>query len=393
MAKFSQKLRTGSNMIPRLLEHQILQRLDDGKAILVLGARQTGKTTLVQRLLATRHDVLALTGDEALVRQQLTDPDLARLRSLVGGQAVLFLDEAQRIPNIGLTLKLLVDHFPALQLIVTSSSSLELADHIHEPLTGRKWDFPLFPICWQELEDHLGAFEARRQLEQRLVYGMYPEVISRPGLERDLLAQLSGESLTRDLLAYEGLRKPELLGRLLQALALQLGNEVSINELSRHLQASRGTVLSYLDLLEKAFVVFTLPPFLRNRRDEIRSSRKVCFWDNGIRNALLGSYQPLELRTDTGALWENFLVSERRKALAYRRVQARLGFWRTHSGAEVDLVEEREGRLAAWEFKWSPTRRSGCPTAFRESYPEAGFGVIHRDGFQPFLAIAPGAQT
>ncbi|MFA7332458.1 MAG: ATP-binding protein [Candidatus Delongbacteria bacterium] len=372
-------------MIPRMLERQIPGRLGDGKAILVQGARQTGKTTLIRNLLAGREKVLALTGDEALTRQLLTDPDLARLRGLLGGQAVLFLDEAQRIPNIGLTLKLLVDHFPDLQILVTGSSSLELADHVHEPLTGRKWDFPLFPICWQELEEHVGAFDARRQLEQRLVYGMYPEVVSRPGFERDLLTQLSGESLTRDLLAYEGLRKPELLGRLLQTLALQVGHEVSTNELAGLLQAGRGTINSYLDLLEKAYVVFTLPPFLRNRRDEIRSTRKVYFWDNGIRNALLGSFQPLDLRTDTGALWENFLVSERRKLLAYQRVPTRLCFWRTHSGAEVDLVEERDGRLTAWEFKWSPSKRAPCPVAFRESYPDATFQVLHRDSFRDFL--------
>ncbi len=376
-------------MIPRMLERQIPGRLGDGKAILVQGARQTGKTTLIRNLLEGREKVLALTGDEALTRQLLTDPDLARLRGLLGGHAVLFLDEAQRIPNIGLTLKLLVDHFPDLQILVTGSSSLELADHVHEPLTGRKWDFPLFPISWQELEEHVGAFEARRQLEQRLVYGMYPEVVSRPGFERDLLTQLSGESLTRDLLSYEGLRKPALLGRLLQALALQVGNEVSINELAGLLQAGRGTITSYLDLLEKAYVVFTLPPFLRNRRDEIRSTRKVYFWDNGIRNALLGGFQPLELRTDTGALWENFLVSERRKLLAYQRATARLGFWRTHSGAEVDLVEERDGRLTAWEFKWSSAKRASCPAAFRESYPEATFLLLNRDSFRGFLIAAP----
>jgi predicted AAA+ superfamily ATPase len=378
-------------MIPRLLERQIPGRMGDGKAILVQGARQTGKTTLIRRLLEGQEGVLSLSGDEALTRQLLTDPDLASLRGLLGGHALLFLDEAQRIPNIGLTLKLLVDHFPGLQILVTGSSSLELADRVHEPLTGRKWDFPLFPICWQELEDHAGAFEARRQLEQRLVYGMYPEVVSRPDLQRELLAQLSGESLTRDLLAYEGLRKPALLGRLLQALALQVGHEVSINELAGLLQAGRGTITSYLDLLEKAYVVFTLPPFLRNRRDEIRATRKVYFWDNGIRNALLGSFQPLDLRTDSGALWENFLISERRKLLAYQRVPARLGFWRTHSGAEIDLVEELDGSLAAWEIKWSPTKRAACPAAFRASYPEAGFQVLNRESFRDFLTGATAA--
>jgi len=372
-------------MIPRYLEALILRRLGDGKAILLQGARQTGKTTLVRHLLEGRGRVLALSGDEALARQQLTQPDLARLRALAAGHEVLFLDEAQRIPDIGLTLKLLVDHVPGLQLVVTGSSSLELADRVHEPLTGRKWDFPLHPICWWELVQHAGALEARRQLEQRLVFGMYPEVVSRPGLERELLAQLSGESLTRDLLAYEGLRKPALLGRLLQALALQVGGEVSLNELAGLVQASRGTIQAYLDLLEKAFVVFTLPPHARNRRDEIRSRHKVYFWDNGIRNALLGAFQPLELRPDAGALWENFLVAEKRKALAYARATARLAFWRTRAGAEVDLVEERDGVLRVWECKWNPARRAASPPSFRASYPEATFQVLHRDNFSDFL--------
>jgi predicted AAA+ superfamily ATPase len=372
-------------MIPRFQAAQIAARLGDGRAILVQGARQTGKTTLIRQLLEGRDQVLALTGDEALTRQLLHEPDLARLRALVGAHQVLFLDEAQRVPDIGLTLKLLVDHFPSLQVIVTGSSALELAERVHEPLTGRKWDFPLHPISWGELRAHTGALNARRQLEQRLLYGMYPEVISRPGLERELLAHLSGESLTRDLLAWDGLRKPALLERLLQALALQMGQEVSLNELAGHLQASRGTIQSYLELLEKAYVVFTLPPFLRNRRDEIRATRKVFFWDNGIRNALLAAFQPLGLRADTGALWENFLVSERRKWLSHRRLPVRLGFWRTHAGAEVDLVEEQDGRLRAWEFKWSPARRANCPPSFRASYPEAEFHAIHRDNLDELL--------
>lgn len=312
-------------------------------------------------------------------------PDLARLRSLVGQSPILFLDEAQRIPDIGLTLKLLIDHFPGLQILVTGSSALELADRVHEPLTGRKWEFVLFPLCWQELVTHHGPVEARRQLETRLLYGMYPEVVSRPGMERDLLLQLSGDNLTRDLLAWQGIRKPELLGQLLQALALQVGSMVSTSELANLLKVSRATVAGYLDLLEKCYIIFTLPSWRRNRRDELSSSRKVYFWDNGIRNALLDMFQPLDMRADTGRLWENFLVSERRKRLAYAGRGARLAFWRTHGGAEIDLLEEEGGVIRAWEFKWNTRKRTACPASFRESYPAASFSVVQPDTLADFL--------
>jgi predicted AAA+ superfamily ATPase len=260
MAELIQKLPLEVEMIERLLQAGILARLGDGKAIVVQGARQTGKTTLMKRLLGDRPGVQYLSGDEAFVRQQLGEPDLARLRSLVGQSPVLFLDEAQRIPDIGLTLKLLTDHFPGLQLLVTGSSALELTNRVHEPLTGRKWEFTLFPLCWQELVEHFGAVEARRQLEQRLLYGMYPEVVSRPGIERGLLLQLSGDNLTQDLLAWQGIRKPELLSKLLQALALQVGSMVSYNELANLLKVSRTTVTGYLDLLEKSHIVSPCHP-------------------------------------------------------------------------------------------------------------------------------------
>ncbi|MBO0930165.1 ATP-binding protein [Fibrella aquatilis] len=372
-------------MIGRLLEAQLQQRWDSGKALVVMGPRQVGKTTLLTKLCQEAGAFQLLNADEADVRNQLENASLPRLRQLIGNSQTLFIDEAQRVRNIGLTLKLITDQLPQVRLLVSGSSSLDLANEINEPLTGRKFEFRLYPIAWKELVDSLGFMEAHRQLETRLLYGFYPDVVTHLGDERAILQQLSGSYLYKDILTFGGIRRPELLDKLLVALALQVGAEVSYNELARTLQIDRATVESYISLLEKAFIVFRLQPFSRNLRHEISSSRKIYFYDNGIRNAILADFKPLSLRADVGALWENFLVSERQKVLHYTGQWARSYFWRTHQQQEIDYLEEQDGAVCAWEFKWNPKAKARFPKPFLETYTPTQTLVIHRDNFDEFV--------
>ncbi len=372
-------------MIARLLEQTVRARWDSGKALVVVGPRQVGKTTLLRKLCDEAGPYLFLNADEADTRVQLENTNLARLRQIIGPHKTVFVDEAQRVKNIGLTLKLLTDQLPDVRLLVSGSSSLDLANEINEPLTGRKFEFRMYPISWQELTENQGFLAARQQLETRLLYGFYPDVVTSIGDERAILQQLSGSYLYKDLLTLGGIRRPELLDKLLVALALQLGNEVSYNELSRTLQIDRATVESYIGLLEKAFIVFRLQPFSRNLRTEISSSRKVYFYDNGIRNAILADFKPLALRGDVGALWENFLVSERQKVLHYNGIWARSYFWRTRQQQEIDYLEEQDGELRAWEFKWNPAAKARFPKPFLDTYAPAQTQVVHQDNFEEFV--------
>lgn len=374
-------------MLNRLLEVLLRDRWDSGKALVVIGPRQVGKTTLLRKLCEEVGNYLLLNADEADIRTQLENPSLTRLRQIIGSSKTVFVDEAQRIRNIGLTLKLITDQLPDVRLLVSGSSSLDLANEINEPLTGRKFEFKLYPISWQEIVNNQGFLAARQQLETRLLYGFYPDVVTSIGDERAILQQLSSSYLYKDLLTFGGIRRPELLDKLLVALALQIGNEVSYNELARTLQIDRATVESYISLLEKAFIVFRLQPFSRNLRSEISSSRKVYFYDNGIRNAILADFKPLALRGDVGALWENFLVSERQKVLHYNRIWARSYFWRTHQQQEIDYLEEQDGTLRAWEFKWNPSAKARFPKPFLEAYAPVQTQVIHRDNFEEFVAM------
>jgi uncharacterized protein len=376
-------------MIPRILETAILQRLGKKKVIMLLGPRQVGKTTLVDKILKEfRGKTSYLTGDDPAIRARLSDAPLDRLRQLASGVDLIVLDEAQRIKNIGITLKLLVDHLPETQVIATGSSSFDLANEINEPLTGRKFELNLFPIAWQEWASHTGTFQAEAGLEHRLLYGMYPEVLTNPGKEKEILANLATSNLYKDLLSYGSIRKPEFLEKILQALALQVGAEVSLNELSNLVQIDKKTVESYIGLLEKAFVILRLGPFSRNLRNEISRTRKIYFYDNGIRNALIGNFQPMSLRQDTGALWENFLVSERMKANHYsQRWFVNSYFWRTRQQQEIDYLEENNGEISAFEFKWNPKSRARFPRSFMESYPVKETAVVNSENFPPFLNV------
>ncbi len=373
-------------MIERKLKSILLAQWDSGKILLVLGPRQVGKTTLIEDLCRARGEYLFLNGDDFDTQAVLENAGETRLRQLIGFHTTVFIDEAQRIPNVGLLLKIIHDRIEGVRVIVSGSSALELSGNVSEPLTGRKWEHFLFPISWGELVGHAGYLAARQQLDLRLVYGMYPEVVENLGNEQAVLKQLAGSYLYKDLLNYQGIRKPEVLSKLLLALALQVGSEVSYNELSNLLRIDRATVEQYIGLLEQAFVVFRLAPFSRNVRSEISSSRKVYFYDNGIRNAVIDNYNSLSLRNDVGALWENFLISERMKANHYNDAHGKRYFWRTHAQQEIDYLEEYDGRLHAYEFKWNPRAKARFPKTFTNAYPDASVEVISKDNFDDFLA-------
>ncbi|HDO29837.1 MAG TPA: ATP-binding protein, partial [Desulfobacteraceae bacterium] len=346
-------------MIKRSLQNTLAEHLFKGKSIIVLGARQVGKTTLVENLLSElNYPVIELNGDEADVRELLADTTSTRLRAIVGRNKIVFIDEAQRIGNIGLTLKLFADKLTDIQVIATGSSSFELTSKINEPLTGRKYQYQLFAPSYLEMVGHHGLLTENRLLEHRLIFGYYPEIITHPGEERELLKLLSDSFLYKDLLLLEDVTRPILFEKLLKALALQLGSEVSFNELSRLTGANHQTVEKYITLLEKAFVIFRLPAFSRNVRNEIRKGKKFYFHDNGIRNAIINNFQLPSQRTDMGPLWENFLISERIKALSHMGLNVDRYFWRTTQQQEIDYIEESAQSLAAWEFKWSNEKKA-----------------------------------
>jgi len=370
-------------MIKRILEEKITQKLDKGKAILVIGPRQVGKTTLINSILENRAH-LFLDGDDSTVRNLLTDPNTEELKSIIGSHTTLFIDEAQRITNIGLTLKIITDQFKKVQLLVSGSSAFELNNQTSEPLTGRKWEYKLYPISWQELEDSMGYVKSEQQLELRILYGMYPDVINNPGDEIEVLKQLTNSYLYKDILAFSGIRKPQVLEKLLRALALQLGSEVSYNELAQLVGVDKNTVASYIDVLEKGYVIFRLSSFSRNLRNEIKTNQKIYFYDTGVRNAIIGNFNMLDSRSDKGGLWENFLITERIKKLAYDGSLANSYFWRTKQQQEIDYVEEVSGKITGYEFKWNEKAKAKLPKSFMENY-NATIEVIHRNNFREFV--------
>lgn len=356
-----------------------------GKAIIIMGPRQVGKTTLLTELYGNDEDCLFLNGDEADVRSMFSDISAARLKALIGNKKTVVIDEAQRIADIGIKLKLITDQIPGVQLIATGSSSFDLANKINEPLTGRKWEHLMYPLSFGEMVSHHGLMEEKRLLPHRLVYGYYPEVVTGQGQEKAILRQLADSYLYKDILMWESIKHPHKIMTLLQALAFQLGSQVSFNELSQLCSMDAKTVEKYIVLLEQCYVIFRLGSFSRNLRGELRSSRKIYFYDNGIRNALIANFAPVELRNDTGALWENFMVSERQKRNAYGGVWCNKWFWRTKEQKEIDYIEESDGVLSAYEFKWSPTAKCKAPRQFLTAYPSATFKVVNRDNFEDFL--------
>ncbi len=371
--------------VSRLLKEKILEKWDDRKVIIVSGPRQVGKTTLLTEICKEKGECLFLNGDDFSVQNLLKEFTKTKWLSIIGKYKILFIDEAQRIPDIGLGIKIIYDQILNVKVILSGSSALDLNSQTKEPLTGRKWEFNLYPIAWKEWVDQINYINAQSDLENRLIYGMYPDVLTHESDKKEILMELTSSYLFKDLLEYNGIRNPKILNDLLKALALQLGNEVSYNELSQLLQVDRATVEKYIDLLEKTFVIYKLPALNNNQRNEIKNSRKIYFYDNGVRNAIIQNFTPLSLRNDVGALWENFLISERVKKHAYQRQTAFQAFWRNYHGQEVDYIETIDGIQNAYEFKWNEKRKSKVPAGFQKNYPESNFTSINRSNFDDFV--------
>ena len=363
----------------------IEKKLFDGKAILLMGPRQVGKTTLLKELFGGREDVMWLNGDELDVQVLFEGVSATRLRAMFGRKKVIIIDEAQRIPDIGLRLKLVTDQIKDVQLIATGSSAFELATKTGEPLTGRKWEYKMYPFSFGEMVDEHGLLEEKRMIPHRLIFGYYPEVVMRLGEEREILRLLSDSYLYKDVLMSDQINKPDSLVKLLQALAFQVGSQVSYNELAQLCGLDSKTVEKYVVLLEQSYVIFRLNSFSRNLRNELKTSKKIYFYDNGIRNALIANFNQIEGRADRGALLENFLISERKKFLEYNRLWGNSWFWRTKEQKEIDWVEERDGKIIGYEFKWNPDQKVKIPRLFLDSYENSDFRVIHRDNCDSFL--------
>lgn len=369
--------------ISRILERSLSEKLFGSKAIVLIGPRQVGKTTLIRNLLKGK-EYLFLDGDDITVRNILDKANTEQLRQLIGNHTIVFVDEAQRIANIGITLKIITDQFKEVQLLVSGSSALEINNQTREPLTGRKWEYELFPVSWSEFENEVGVLKSQQLLETRLLYGMYPDVITHLGEEIDILRELTNSYLYKDLLALSTIRKPEVLEKIVKALAHQIGSEVSLNEVAQLVGVDKNTVSNYIDLLEKGYVIFKLPSFSRNLRNEIKRNQKIYFYDTGIRNALISNFSPLNNRNDLGAIWENFLIAERYKKLRYTKSLANAYFWRTAAQQEIDYVEEVGGTLHGYEFKWNPAARLKGIKTFTETY-KATVELVHSENFRDFV--------
>lgn len=374
-------------MIVRSLKETISKHIKDKKAIIVLGARQTGKTTLLKNIASELSDVLWVNADEPDIQVLFENATSTRLKAYFANYSYIFIDEAQRIKDIGIKLKLITDQLPDKKLLVSGSSAFELANQINEPLTGRKWEYNLFPLSFQELSTHFGLLEETRMLPHRLVYGCLPEVVTNVGKEKEMLKQISDSYLYKDILQWQGVKKPEKLIKLLQALALQVGSEVSYNELGNLVGMDYGTVEKYIQLLEKTYVIFRLNAFSRNLRKELKKGRKIYFYDNGIRNALIANFNAIELRTDIGALWENFIISERLKFTNYNQIWTNRYFWRTQDHQEIDYIEERDGKIYAFEFKWNNKAKARFSKSFLEAYPDNETQIITPENYSDIISI------
>jgi predicted AAA+ superfamily ATPase len=371
--------------IQRELIETLQLNLIKHKVILLFGARQTGKTTLLKKLLTSDDDVLWLNGDESDVRLMLQNQTSAGLRAFIGAKKTVIIDEAQRIEDIGLTIKLIHDNYPEIKIIATGSSAFELKNKTNEPLTGRKLEFKLFQFSTKELVNHHGLLNENRLLQHRMIFGYYPDIVNNLGDETELLKNLADSYLFKDILMLDGIKKPEKLIKLLQALAFQVGSKVSYNEIGTLVGLDSKTIEKYVDLLEQSFVIFKLNSFSRNLRNELKFSRKIYFYDNGIRNAVINNFSPLAIRQDTGMLWENYLVSERMKRNHYDKNYCNSFFWRTKAQQEVDYLEEKNGKLFAYEFKWNSKKNAKITKTFTSNYPEAEINIITPENYLDFV--------
>lgn len=374
-------------MIARVFDTTIRNDFFKGKVIVLIGARQVGKTTVVKQLLKSHGaDAKYINGDEADIYPLFKKPTSTQLKAVIGESKVLVVDEAHQIPNIGRALKLIVDTFPEIQVLATGSSSFDIGNRINEPLTGRKFEYMMYPLSFGELTKYNGLLEEKRLLQHRLVFGTYPDVVMQLGDEVRILKNLVSSYLYRDVLQLDGLKKPSLLSKILNALAFQVGSEVSINEVAQLVGSNSHTVERYIDLLEKSYVIFRVWAFSRNMRNELKKSQKIYFYDNGVRNAVIGNYTTTNNRTDVGVLWENYLMSERIKKMEYQNFYGKRYFWRTTQQQEIDLVEEVDGQLYAFEFKWNvKSKKNKIPRSFTNNYPDAKTAIITPENYDVFL--------
>lgn len=372
-------------MIKRIIDTKIKENLFKEKAILLMGSRQIGKTTSLKEVFDSDENVLWLSGDDYDTQSLFENITSDRIKIIFGGKKIIVIDEAQRISNIGLKLKLITDNLKDLQLVATGSSAFELADKINEPLTGRKWEYQMFPLSFQEMVSHHGFITEKRLLPHRIVYGYYPEVVTNSGNEKMILKSLADSYLYKDVLALDYIKKSDKLMKLLQALAYQIGSQVSYNELSQIVGIDAKTVEKYIQVLEKCYIIFRLNSFSRNLRNELTTTRKIYFYDNGIRNAIISNFMHVEMRNDIGPLWENFLISERIKFTEYNNHWCNKYFWRTKSQQEIDYLEEYDGSLYAYEFKWNENAKVRFPKSFNDAYPNTKFHVITPKNVEDFL--------
>ena len=375
--------------IPQAQLGRLERSVTANRVVVLYGPRRVGKTTLIRQYVK-RYDpeALLVSGEDIAVRDYLESQSLARLRAFVGRRRTLIVDEAQHVRQIGLNLKLLADHVDGLRIVATGSSSFDLAQQAGEPLTGRKITLLLLPLAQLELQGVEAAHETRAQLEMRLIFGSYPEVVLMESAEdREVyLKELIGSYLFKDVLELEGIRHADKLLRLVQLLAFQVGRETSVSALGKQLGMSKNTVDRYLDLLEKAYVIYGRLGFSRNLRKEIAKSRRYYFYDNGIRNGLINNFNPMALRDDAGALWENYIQVERLKFNLYTGRFAQSYFWRTYDRQEIDLIEEHGGRLYAAETKWSAASNARVPRGWRQNYPDSSFRIVDPENYLDFIA-------
>ena len=373
-------------MIKRLLLNRLKHYKDFNKIKIILGARQVGKTTLLRELeKELDQQALWLNGDEPYIRQEFENINSNELKQLIGKHKLIFFDEAQRIPNIGLTLKLIYDNLQDLQIYVTGSSAFYLSDTIKESLAGRKLQFYLYPLSFEEIMEHYGLLQAKATLHSMLIFGLYPEVYTNPGFAKEILNDLIDSYLFKDIFQFNGIKRHELIEKLAQALAFQIGSQISYTEIGSLIGTTKDTVIKYINLLEQNFVVFRLQSFSTNQRRELKKNKKIYFWDLGIRNALINDFRTIDLRQDLGHLWENFLIVERLKSLSYKGIDAKPYFWRSTTGREIDYLEVRDNQIYAYEFKWNDNRKAKRPHTFLSLYPEAHFTVVSKSNFVEFV--------
>jgi len=359
----------------------------DGKVLIIYGARRTGKTTLLRQFVKSiKEDYIFVSGEDISVQDYLSSQSIQKLKDFIGESKLLIIDEAQAIKNIGINLKLMVDHIPGLKIIATGSSTFDLSQSVGEPLTGRNFVITQFPLAQIEIMNIENKAETMANLESRLIYGSYPEIVKMNGnsLKKDYLNELVNSYSLKDILQYENIRNSEKLKRLLQLIAFQIGKEVSITELGKQLGMGKNTVDRYLDLLEKVFVIYKLPGFSRYLRKEIQKSNRYFFYDLGIRNALINNFNPLDLRNDIGQIWENYLITERMKKFSFKRTFHNYYFWRTYDQKEIDLVEENDGNVIGYEIKWNKNKSSN-KKSWLKTYPDSVFEIINKENYIEFI--------